>query len=69
MHTQARNDDVIAALLLLLADLIRLMASSSSQEQQKMSRELVSFVISRRIKVCYSRSASLAAVSDKHTDA
>ena len=69
MHLQAKNDDVIAALLPLLADLIMLMASSSSQEQQDTSRELVSFVISRRIKVCYSRSASLDAVPDKQADA
>ena len=45
-----------------------LMASSSSQEQQDTGRELVAFIVSRRIKVCFSCGVSLADDSDEHTD-
>ena len=45
-----------------------LMASSSSQEQQDTGRELVSYIVSRRIKVCCTRCAFLVAICNQYAD-
>ena len=57
MLVQAKNDEVISSLLLLLAELIPFLAASLSPEQQDTSRELVSYIISRRMKVNIYKSA------------
>ena len=51
MLAQAKNDGVISSLLLLCGGLIPFLAASPSPEQQDASRELVSYIISRRVKV------------------
>ena len=60
MLAQAKNDGVISSLLLLVADLIPFLAASPIPGQQGASRELVSYIISRRVKVSICRKHSLA---------
>jgi hypothetical protein len=59
MLAQAKNDNVISCLLLSLAELTALLASSLSPAEQGACRELVSYIISRRLKVRWVGSTEL----------